>query len=61
MTNQADILGRPPKMKPRPKADDEPVQDWTGEHLIRNRRVKRIGNKFSVQNAQRKAYKRRKA
>lgn len=61
MTNHADILGRPPKMKPRPEIEPEPQQDWTGEHLIRSRRAKRMGNKFTVQNARRKAYKRRKA
>lgn len=55
MTTQADILGRPPVMKARPEPADRPDPNWKGEHLIRNAKVHRLGNKFTVENAMRKA------
>lgn len=58
MTTEADILGRPPVMKPPVEPEPEVQEDWMGERLIRCQRVKRIGNKFTVENAKRKGKKR---
>ncbi|MDG3089188.1 hypothetical protein P7F88_25330 [Vibrio hannami] len=36
MTTEADILGRPPVMRPLPAPDVDTSDDWKGESLIRN-------------------------
>lgn len=55
MTTEADILGRPPVMKPLQRPEERAEPDWRGEHLISRRPVQRLGAKFTLANAVRAA------
>ena len=61
MTDEHDILGRPPARKPVVEQEPEFDPNWRGEHLLAVRRNEGGNFRFTLNNATRKAAKIRRA